>query len=77
MFPCYSLNLSHLLSPLLCPQVCFLCLHIHCCPVNRFISKDIFYILLKGKNDFLIMKINNILKIRVEIYNTIPVHFKK
>ena len=31
MFPCYSLNLSHPLLPTLCPQVCSLCLHLHCC----------------------------------------------
>ena len=28
LFPCYSLNLSHPLLPLLCPQVCPLCLQI-------------------------------------------------
>ena len=38
MFPCCSLNLSHLLHPTLCPQVCSLCLNLHCCPENRFIS---------------------------------------
>ena len=32
MFQCYSL-LSQL-----CPQVCFLLLHLHYCPANRFIS---------------------------------------
>ena len=32
MFPCYSLHLSHpLLPPTLCPQVCTLCLCLHCC----------------------------------------------
>ena len=36
MFQCYSLNLSHPLLPLLCPQVCSLCLY--CCPANMFTS---------------------------------------
>ena len=30
VFACYSLNLSHLLLPWLSPQVCSLCLHLHC-----------------------------------------------
>ena len=34
MFPCSSLNSSHHLLLPLCPQVCFLCLHLHCCPEN-------------------------------------------
>ena len=38
MFPFYSLNSSHPLLPLLFPQVSSLCLHLHCCPANRFIS---------------------------------------
>ena len=38
VFPCYSLNFSHPPFPLLCPQVCSLCLHLHCCPAKRFIS---------------------------------------
>ena len=38
MFPCYSLNLSRLLLPSLCPEVCSLCLCLLCCPANRFIS---------------------------------------
>ena len=38
IFPCYSLNLSHSLLLPLCPQVCSLYLHLHCCPANRFIS---------------------------------------
>ena len=38
MFPCYSLNSSHPLLPTLCPQVCSVCLHLHYCPANRFIS---------------------------------------
>ena len=25
--------------PTLCPQICSLCLHLHCCPQNRFISR--------------------------------------
>ena len=33
-----TLNTSHTLLPLLCPQVCSLCLHLLCCPANRFIS---------------------------------------
>ena len=31
VFPRYSLNSSHPLRPLLCPQVCSLCLRLHCC----------------------------------------------
>ena len=40
MFPRYSLHSSHpLLLPLpLCPSVCSLCLHLDCCPTNRFIN---------------------------------------
>ena len=38
MFQCHSFNLSHPLLPTLGPQVCSLCLHLHCCPANRFIS---------------------------------------
>ena len=38
MFPCYSLSWSPSPFPLLCPQVCSLCLYLHCCPINRFIS---------------------------------------
>ena len=38
MFAYYSLSSSHPLLPPLCPQVCFVCLHLHCCPANRFIS---------------------------------------
>ena len=38
MFPCYCLHSSHPLLPLLCPQVCSLCLHLYSCPANRFIS---------------------------------------
>ena len=38
MFQCPSLHSSHpLLSPL-CPQVCSLCLHLHCCLASRIIS---------------------------------------
>ena len=37
MFPRYSLKLSHPLPPPLCLQVFSLCLHLHCCPANRFI----------------------------------------
>ena len=36
--PCYSLNSSHPLLALLCPQASSLCLHLHCCPANRLIS---------------------------------------
>ena len=35
---CYFLNLSWLLFPPLCPQVCSLHLHLHFFSVNRFIS---------------------------------------
>ena len=38
MFPWCSLHSSHPLLPLLCPHVCSLHLHPHCCPENRFIS---------------------------------------
>ena len=38
MFQCYSLNLPHPLLPPLCPQVCSLCLCLHCSPANRYIS---------------------------------------
>ena len=38
MFSCYALTSTHPFLPLLCPQVCFLCLRIYCCPVNRFIG---------------------------------------
>ena len=37
-FPCSSFNLSHCLLHPLCSQVCSLCLHLHRCPTNRFIS---------------------------------------
>ena len=36
IFPCYSLHSFHPLPPPLCPQVCSLCLHLRCCPANRF-----------------------------------------
>ena len=38
MFPCCSLDLSHPLLPQLCPQICSLCLCLHSCPADRFIS---------------------------------------
>ena len=38
IFQCYSLNSSQPVLPLLCPQVCFLCLLLYSCPENRFIS---------------------------------------
>ena len=38
MFPCYSLNSSYPLLPPLCLLICSLCLHLYCCPANRFIS---------------------------------------
>ena len=28
-------QLSHSLPPILCPQVCLLCLHLHCCPEKK------------------------------------------
>ena len=37
MFSSYSLSSFDPLLRLLCPQVCSLCLHLHCCPANRFI----------------------------------------
>ena len=45
---------SHPLLPLLCPQVCSLCLHLYCCPTNRFISTvflDSIYVLRTGVFD--------------------------
>ena len=38
MFPYSSLNSAHPRPPTLGPQVCSLCLCLHCCPANRFIS---------------------------------------
>ena len=38
MFQWYCLNSSHALHHPLGPQVCSLCLHLHCCPANRFFS---------------------------------------
>ena len=37
-FPCCSLHTSHSLSLSPCPQVCSLCLFLHCCPGNKFFS---------------------------------------
>ena len=37
-FPFYSLNSSHRLLSSLHPQVCSLCLHLHNCPGDRFVS---------------------------------------
>ena len=34
MFQCFSLISSYPLLPSLCPQVCSLCLCLHCCPAN-------------------------------------------
>ena len=38
MFQGYSLNLSHSLIPLLCPQICSIFLCLECCSADRFIS---------------------------------------
>ena len=38
MFQFFCLNLSHPFLPLLCPQVCSLCLCLYYCPTNRFVS---------------------------------------
>ena len=40
MFLCYCLHTSHRLLPphSPCPPVCSLCLYLHCCPANSFIS---------------------------------------
>ena len=38
MFQCYFSYLAHPLLPSLCSQVCSLCLGLHCCSANRFIS---------------------------------------
>ena len=37
-FPCYSLHTAPLLPLLPHPQVCSLCLFLHCSPENKFIS---------------------------------------
>ena len=44
MFPSYSLNSSQPLPPTLHPQVCSLCLHLHCHPKDRGSSVPFFYI---------------------------------
>ena len=49
MFPCYYLHSSHPLLSLPESQVCSLCLNLHCCFANRFISTiflDFMYIVL-------------------------------
>ena len=38
LFQCYCLNSPHPLPPQLWPQVCSLCLCLHCCPTHRFLS---------------------------------------
>ena len=38
MFQCCSLRSSHLLPPLLCPGVSSLCVHLHFCPMDGFVS---------------------------------------
>ena len=38
ILPFYSLNLSYLLLPALCPKVCSLCMRLHCCHAHRLIS---------------------------------------
>ena len=43
MFQCYSPNSSQPLFPQLCPQVSSLCLNLHCCPADRFISAIFLY----------------------------------
>ena len=50
MFQCYYLNSSHPLLPPLFPQVCSLCLHLHCYPESSYLhfSKLKFFF----KNDF-------------------------
>ena len=61
MFQCYSLNSSHPLLPCLCPQVCFLCLHHHCCPadkihqyhLSRFHIYELIYNISPSLSDFL------------------------
>ena len=43
MLPYYSLNSSHPLLPPLCPQVCALCLHLHCvCVPSHFSHVQLF-----------------------------------
>ena len=39
MFPCYSVSSSRPPHPLLCPQVCSLCLCLHCRPVEGLIRR--------------------------------------
>ena len=50
-FPCYCLHTSHPLPPHLlpCPYVCSLCLFLHCCPTNKFISIMTVFKMKKGK----------------------------
>ena len=42
MFQCYSLKSSHLLPLQLCPKICSLCLHLHCCPISVSSFEDYF-----------------------------------
>ena len=46
MFPCHYLDSSHPLPPTLCPPVCSLCLHLHCCPEKEsiYICVNIWYL---------------------------------
>ena len=44
MFQCYCLYSSYPLLPPLCPQVHFLCPHLHYCHENRIISKGFIHI---------------------------------
>ena len=38
LFQCCPPNSSHPILSQLCPQVCFLCLCLHCCSANRLVS---------------------------------------
>ena len=42
MFQCYSLKSSPLLPLQLCPNICSLCLHLHCCPISVSSFEDYF-----------------------------------
>ena len=50
MFPGYALHPSHPVLPTLRPQICSLCLHLHCRSGNRFIS-TIINTILKNKTE--------------------------
>ena len=50
---CHAIRSSHSLLPPLCPQICSLCLRLHCCPANRSISTCSFLLLCTFCSHFL------------------------